>query len=149
MANNTQKLFPPFALDSVNECLWNGTKAIKIRPKAFAVLNYLVDRPGQLVTKEELLGAVWPDTFVTDAVLKVTIRELREVLHDDPKVFALSKLHIDAVIDSSPCWIGLTPRPHHDASRIRLQLLSVAMARYHACTGGSTECYAASGRSLL
>jgi DNA-binding winged helix-turn-helix (wHTH) protein len=58
MANNTQKLFPPFALDSVNECLWNGTEAIKIRPKAFAVLNYLVDRPGQLVTKEELLGAV-------------------------------------------------------------------------------------------
>jgi DNA-binding winged helix-turn-helix (wHTH) protein/predicted ATPase len=85
MANDRQKLFPPFALDSVNECLWNGPESIKIRPKAFAVLNYLLDRPGQLVTKEELLGAVWPDTFVTDAVLKVTIRELREVLHDDPK----------------------------------------------------------------
>lgn len=85
MANDTQKRFPPFVLDSVNECLWNGSEAIKIRPKAFSVLNYLTDRPGQLVTKEELLSALWPGTFVTDAVLKVTIRELREALQDDPK----------------------------------------------------------------
>ncbi|HSB28369.1 MAG TPA: AAA family ATPase [Pyrinomonadaceae bacterium] len=68
-----------------NECLWQGTKAIKVRPKAFAVLNYLVVRPGQLVTKEDLLKAVWPNTFVTDAVLKVTIRQLREALDDDPR----------------------------------------------------------------
>jgi len=49
------------------------------------VLNQLVGRSGQLVTKEELLAAVWPETFVGDAVLKVTIRELRGALDDDPK----------------------------------------------------------------
>ena len=75
----------PFRLDSTNECLWRGSQAIKLRPKAFAVLTYLSERPGQLVTKDELLSAVWPETFVTEAVLKVTVRQLREALDDDPK----------------------------------------------------------------
>jgi DNA-binding winged helix-turn-helix (wHTH) protein/tetratricopeptide (TPR) repeat protein len=77
--------FEPFALDLVNECLWKGPQAIKLRPKTFAVLEYLVGRAGQLVTKENLIGAVWRDTFVGEAVLKVVIRELREALADDPK----------------------------------------------------------------
>src|SRR5499433_3193704 len=78
-------IFDPFSLDLVNECLWQGPKAIKLRPKAFAVLNYLLERPGQLVTKTQLLNSIWPETFVGDAVLKVTIRQLREALDDDPK----------------------------------------------------------------
>jgi predicted ATPase len=49
------------------------------------VLDYVLERPGQLITKEELLNAVWPDTFVGDAVLKVTVRQIREALGDDPK----------------------------------------------------------------
>ena len=56
-----------------------------MRPKAFALLNYLVHHSGRLVTKEELLNAIWPETFVGDAVLKVTVRQLREALDDDPK----------------------------------------------------------------
>ena len=85
MGNEPQIIFNPFRLDLVNECLWRGSKAIKLRPKAFAVLNYLLGHPGQLVTKEELLNSIWPQTFVSDAVLKVTIRQLREALNDDPK----------------------------------------------------------------
>src|SRR5947209_18221988 len=56
-----------------------------LRPKAFAVLDYLLGHPGRLVTKEELLNAVWPGTFVGEAVLKVAIREVREALGDDPR----------------------------------------------------------------
>jgi predicted ATPase/DNA-binding winged helix-turn-helix (wHTH) protein len=78
-------IFDPFRLDLANERLYRGAQAIKLRPKAFAVLTYLLRRPGQLVTKEELLNAVWPETFVGDAVLKVTIRQLRDSLGDDPK----------------------------------------------------------------
>ncbi len=78
-------IFDPFCLDLVNECLWRGSQAIKLRPKAFAVIDYLLGRPGQLVTKEELLNAIWPETFVGEAVLKVTIRQIREALGDDPK----------------------------------------------------------------
>jgi DNA-binding winged helix-turn-helix (wHTH) protein/tetratricopeptide (TPR) repeat protein len=83
--NDRRIAFDRFSLDLVNECLWRGSEEIKIRPKAFAVLNYLLNRSGQLVTKEELLNAVWPETFVGDAVLKVTVRQLREALDDDPK----------------------------------------------------------------
>src|SRR5262249_16925429 len=68
-----------------NECLWKGPDAIKLRPKTFAVLEHLVSKPGELVTKKDLIAAVWPDTFVGDAVLKVAIRQIREALADDPK----------------------------------------------------------------
>ncbi|HSF24671.1 MAG TPA: AAA family ATPase [Blastocatellia bacterium] len=78
-------IFDPFYLDLANEHLVRGSQAIKLRPKAFAVLTYLLARPAQLVTKEELLNAVWPETFVGDGVLKVTIRQLRDALSDDPK----------------------------------------------------------------
>jgi DNA-binding winged helix-turn-helix (wHTH) protein/predicted ATPase len=84
VGNGKLIIFDPFCLDLVNECLWRGSQAIKLRPKAFAVLNHLVTHPGQLVTKEELLNAVWPETFVGEAVLKVTIRQLRDALDDDP-----------------------------------------------------------------
>lgn len=75
--------FGRFRLDLTNECLWQGTRAISLRPKAFAVLKVLVERPGLLVTKQQVLDAVWPDTFVGDAVLKDSIRQLREALDDD------------------------------------------------------------------
>ncbi|HXG68307.1 MAG TPA: winged helix-turn-helix domain-containing protein, partial [Blastocatellia bacterium] len=86
IAGNSDKqiTFPPFRLDAVNQCLWRSGQAIPLRPKTFAVLHYLLERPGQLVTKNELLDALWPDTSVTDAVLKVCIREIREALGDDP-----------------------------------------------------------------
>ena len=83
--NDRRIAFDRFSLDLVNECLWRGSEEIKIRPKAFALLNYILNRPGQLVTKEELLNAVWPETFVGDAVLKVTVQQLRDALDDDPK----------------------------------------------------------------
>lgn len=74
-----------YRLDELNECLWRGEEAIPLRPKAFAVLKYLAARPGQLVTKRQLLDAVWTDAFVSDAVLKDNIRQLREALGDDAK----------------------------------------------------------------
>ena len=77
--------FEPFWLDRSNECLLRGSEVIKLRPKAYAVLNHLISNHGQLVTKEELLAAVWPGTFVTDAVLKVTVQQVRDVLDDDSK----------------------------------------------------------------
>jgi len=80
---DTRISFDAFSLDSANQCLWRGPQAIKLRPKAFAVLEYLLERPGQLVTKRTLLDAVWPETFVGDAVLKVVIQQIREALADD------------------------------------------------------------------
>jgi len=69
VGNESQIVFDPFCLDLINECLWRDSRAIPLRPKAFEVLNYLLVRPGRLVTKDELLNAVWPETFVGEAVL--------------------------------------------------------------------------------
>ena len=75
--------FGGFRLDATNERLSQGMQAIPLRPKAFGVLAHLVEHAGQLVTKQQLLEAVWPGTFVTDAVLKDSIRQLRDALGDD------------------------------------------------------------------
>src|SRR5262245_7908687 len=76
--------FGEFRLDARNEQLWQGEQTVTLRPKAFAVLRHLVERRGQLVTKQQLLDAVWPGTFVTDAVLKDSVRQVRDALGDDP-----------------------------------------------------------------
>src|SRR5580704_796509 len=75
--------FGKFRLDLTNECLWQGTRSIPLRPKAFAVLKLLLEHPGQLVNKQQVLDTVWPGTFVGDAVLKDNIRQLREALNDN------------------------------------------------------------------
>jgi pimeloyl-ACP methyl ester carboxylesterase/DNA-binding winged helix-turn-helix (wHTH) protein len=75
--------FPPFQLDLSAGRLSCGPKPLDLPPKAFGVLRYLAERPGQLVSKEELLQGIWPDVHVSSDVLKVTIAEIRRVL-DDP-----------------------------------------------------------------
>ncbi len=56
--------FASFALDTSNQCLWRDGIQITIPPKPFAVLRYLVENPGRLVTHDELLDALWPETYV-------------------------------------------------------------------------------------
>jgi predicted ATPase/DNA-binding winged helix-turn-helix (wHTH) protein len=85
MKEKQQIMLGAFRLDEANECLWHDDRAIALRPKAYAVLRYLVQRPGLLVTKQQLLDDVWPDTFVSDAVLKDCIRQLREAFGDEAK----------------------------------------------------------------
>src|SRR6185369_2697010 len=80
-----QPIFGPFRFDETNECLWRGSQAIPLRPKAFAVLKYLILHKGILVTKQQLLSDVWPRTYVSEAVLKDCIRQLRHALNDDAK----------------------------------------------------------------
>src|SRR5947209_19685420 len=79
------RYFPPFALDRDNECLWRGEARIRLSPKAYLVLDYLVERAGRLVHKQELLDAVWPDGFVSDGALKVCILEVRRALSESAK----------------------------------------------------------------
>jgi pimeloyl-ACP methyl ester carboxylesterase len=74
--------FPHFQIDEPSGRLLQGATPIDIRPKALAVLKYLADRWGQLVTKQQIMDAVWPDVHVDDAVLKVTIAEVRKALAD-------------------------------------------------------------------
>jgi predicted ATPase/DNA-binding winged helix-turn-helix (wHTH) protein len=77
--------FNSFQLDVANASLRRGKQPIVLAPKAFNVLRYLVEHAGQLVTKDELWRAVWPEVSVTDAALTVCVSELRKALSDDSR----------------------------------------------------------------
>jgi DNA-binding winged helix-turn-helix (wHTH) protein/predicted ATPase len=77
--------FPPYRLDLTNERLWRADQEIRLRPKTFAVLRYLVDRPGRLVAASDLLRSVWPDVTVSDSMPRLCIREIRAALRDDAR----------------------------------------------------------------
>lgn len=78
-----QLRFPPFRLDVVNNLLWREEHQIPLRPKTLAVLRVLVEKSGQIVSREELFQTVWGGTVVSDNVLKVCVSEIREALGDD------------------------------------------------------------------
>src|SRR5215475_5791276 len=82
MSSSPQWCFADFRLDPDNACLWCGTQIIAMTPKAFDVLHYLVTHPDRLVTKDTLLDTVWPETAVSDVVVRLAIGELRRVLGD-------------------------------------------------------------------
>jgi pimeloyl-ACP methyl ester carboxylesterase len=75
--------FAEFRLDPVAGHLYRRNAPVALAPKAFALLQCLAGHAGRLVSKQELLGAVWPGVFVGDAVLKGAIKELRKALGDD------------------------------------------------------------------
>src|SRR5262245_39040724 len=77
-----QWCFEGFCLDPANACLWCGAEAVPLPPKAFDVLHYLVTHPDRLVTKDELLDAVWAQTAVSEAVVRVAIGAVRRALGD-------------------------------------------------------------------
>ena len=79
------KSFHSFRLDSANQCLWRGDERAQITPKAFDVLRYMVENAGRLVTQDELLEALWPETYVNQEVLRKYILEIRRVLGDRPE----------------------------------------------------------------
>src|SRR5215470_7008986 len=77
--------FGPFRLDLRAGQLTRDGRPILLRPKTWAVLVYLVERPGVLVSRDELLDSIWRDVAVTPGTLTKSIGELRVALSDDPK----------------------------------------------------------------
>ncbi|MGE3518177.1 MAG: AAA family ATPase [Vicinamibacterales bacterium] len=75
----------PVALDLINGRIRRGWAIVRLRPKDTAVLQRLMNRPGQLVTKHALMATCWPDVTVTESVLKACVNRLRLALGDDPK----------------------------------------------------------------
>jgi TolB-like protein len=65
--------------------LMSGSRNVHLTPKALALLSYMADRPGEVVTKDQLFSAVWPEVNVGDAALVTCIQELRHALKDDAR----------------------------------------------------------------
>jgi DNA-binding winged helix-turn-helix (wHTH) protein/predicted ATPase len=77
--------FDGYRIDLPNEQIWQGNQLIPLTSKAFAVLRYLVEHEGQLVTKAELFNALWPGTAVSDGALTFCIVEIRKAIGDNAK----------------------------------------------------------------
>jgi DNA-binding winged helix-turn-helix (wHTH) protein len=77
--------FGRFCLDSRKRTLSRADSPVPLTPKAFDVLLFLAQNPNRLVTKEELLQAVWGDTFVEEGNLAQYISHLRKALGDNPE----------------------------------------------------------------
>jgi pimeloyl-ACP methyl ester carboxylesterase/DNA-binding winged helix-turn-helix (wHTH) protein len=75
--------FDIYALDLRRCSLLRGSEEVQLRPKSYDVLRYLTEHAGRLVSKEELIQAIWPGIFVTDDSLVQCIRDIREALSDD------------------------------------------------------------------
>ena len=79
------KLFGPFRLDTLNHCLWRAAERMPLTPKAFDVLRYLVERADRLVTQDEILEGLWPETYVNPEGVRKYILEIRKVLGDQSR----------------------------------------------------------------
>src|SRR4030095_2302722 len=77
--------FETFDLDEGDARLKRDGRPLAVPPRAFAVLCTLARQPGQLVTKDQLLDAVWGHRHVSESVLKTTLSELRAALRDDAR----------------------------------------------------------------
>jgi DNA-binding winged helix-turn-helix (wHTH) protein len=76
--------FGPFALDSGRRRLSRGADELHLSPKAFDLLCLLLERRPNVVDKNALMAAIWPDTVVVEANLNVLISEIRKALDDTP-----------------------------------------------------------------
>lgn len=81
--------FAPFTLDSGARALLKGRESVHLSPKAFDLLEILVARRPNVVSKEVLLDEVWPGKVVEEANLAIAIGEVRKALGDDSKSPAL------------------------------------------------------------
>jgi DNA-binding winged helix-turn-helix (wHTH) protein/TolB-like protein len=87
MSLGTQVLyeFDSFRLNPADHSLLCAGKPVPLTPKSFDILLTLIERNGQLVTKDELKRKIWPDSFVAEANLTVNISALRKALGDTPE----------------------------------------------------------------
>jgi adenylate cyclase len=74
--------FEGYTLDVAHSSLRTADREIPLRPKSFEVLRYLVENADRLVTKDELIRAIWPDVIVTDDALMHCVSEARQAIAD-------------------------------------------------------------------
>jgi DNA-binding winged helix-turn-helix (wHTH) protein len=77
--------FGPFCLDPDKELLLRQNETVPIAPKAFHILLVLIRHNKQVVTKDDLMKTIWPDTFVEEANLSRNIFLLRKALGETPQ----------------------------------------------------------------
>src|SRR5947209_7969958 len=80
--NQPQYSFGKFTLDPGRGTVLNAGRQVKLRPKVYDALLYILENRGRLIGKDELIRALWPDAFVTEDSLVQCMVELRRALED-------------------------------------------------------------------
>jgi TolB-like protein len=130
--------------------LLSGDRNVRLTPKALALLSFIADRPGEVITKEELFGAVWPEVTVGDATLVTCIQEVRRALGDDARrpryietlhrrgyrfIGKMAAARLPAAMDGKGHTLSLPDRP------------SIAVLPFDNMSGDSDQEYFADGIS--
>ncbi len=155
--------FEGFTFDLVRGALFDarGTE-LRLRPKAYALLRYLIANAGRLVNRDEILAAVWPDVHVTEDSITLCVRELRRALDDEAQrllrtvprrgyLFAAEVTRMDAVLPLAPTALaGLVPPPAHDTATPAPELRAsgrpmVVVLPFANMTGDAEQDYFADG----
>ena len=77
--------FGPYRFDRTNRILSKENLELPLPPRVLGVLEYLVTRPGRVVSKQALMDAVWKDAVVTETSLTEAVSQLRQALAEDPQ----------------------------------------------------------------
>lgn len=115
--------------------LTRGAIRVRLEPKAMATLLVLADRPGDVITKAELLERVWPGTFVVDGAVFRVLSELRRALGDDPR----TPTYVETIPNRGYRLVA----SRHDRGAIALTVhagLACRRLRCCGCAGGDGWC---------
>ena len=122
-----------YTLDSQKRTLNSGNVSQKIRPKTLSLLVYLAERPGQIISKQELLNQVWDDVAVDEGVVFQSIREIRHLLgsHDallnHPRKGYQLTLEVGQVASSSK-QVAAPHKVHFPQGALLVVLVTITLA---------------------
>jgi DNA-binding winged helix-turn-helix (wHTH) protein/TolB-like protein len=120
------RAFAPFTLDLLRCELLRDGRAVPLRPKAFDLLAFLTSRAGEVLTKDQLIAAVWPGLVVTDDSLTQCVHELRSALGETGsllKTVPRRGYRFDAVVESGP---QTAPHPTTVSTAVPVEPLQAA-----------------------
>src|SRR5712691_11843161 len=115
--------FEGYTLDIARNSLRAGDREVALRRKSFELLRYFLENPDRVVTREQLLKAIWPNVVVTDESLTQCVSEVRQAVGDSKQTiiatvpgrgyrFAAPVLHVATGAAKAP---GPCPAPHAGA----------------------------------
>ena len=119
--------FGPFQVDLQREELFKGGVRIHVPAKVYQVLLALIEKPGEIVTREELRARLWPGgTFVNfDANVNTTVNKLRLTLGDSPD----KPSYVETIPRQGYCFVSGVERTHEAMRAVETQLTPVGVAQ--------------------
>ena len=140
---------PPqrFRLDLASGQLFTDDARIPLTPKLFSMLRFFAENPGRLITRQELLDQLWPETHVTEALVKDYVRKIRKVLNDDaerPHFIETARGMGYRLIGDIPV-LGQGPMPDEEVAAVSIP--TIAVLPFADASDGGDQAYFATGIS--